>query len=96
MTITKNTQNTMSGDVNNNNKIDISDILLIQRHIAQQNSTTIANKYPNWKLSDEKINLADTNKNGRVDIADILLIQRYIAAKNSSTVANSHPNWLEL
>ena len=96
MTITNNTQNTMSGDVNNNNKIDISDILLIQRHIAQQNSATIANKYPNWKLSDEKINLADTNKNGRVDIADILLIQRYIAAKNSSTVANSHPNWLEL
>ena len=95
-TITKGAQKYLLGDVNQNNSIDVSDILLIQRHIAQQNSQTIANKHPDWKLSSEKITLADTNKNGRIDVADILLVQRYIAAKNSSVVANLHQEWLEL
>ena len=84
------------GDLNGNNKIDVGDILLLQRHIAQSNSADIANKHSNWRLNDELINMGDVNKNNKIDVGDILLIQRYIAATNNSEIASVHQNWLEI
>lgn len=84
------------GDLNENKQIDIGDILLIQRHIAQSNSTEIANKHPEWKLSDEKLKAADINKNNTIDVGDILKLQRYIAATNSTETAKKHSEWLNL
>ena len=84
------------GDVNENNKIDIGDILLLKRYIAYTNSTTVANKHSNWKISDEKIKIGDINKNGKIDIGDILKLQRYISASNSKEVAQKHKDWLNL
>ena len=85
-----------SGDINGNNKIDIGDILLIKRHMAYTNSTIVANKHSNWKLSDEKIQIGDLNNNGKIDIGDILKLQRYISASNSKEVAQKHKDWLNL
>ena len=87
---------TLKGDVNENNKIDIGDILLLKRHLAYTNSTSIANKHLNWKLSDEKIQIGDLNNNGKIDIGDILKLQRYISASNSKEVAEKHKDWLNL
>ena len=86
----------ISGDLNNNNKIDVGDVLILQRHIAQQNSSVVANKHPEWKLSDERVSMGDFNHNNRIDVGDVVVLQRYIAAKNDSSVANAHPSWLEI
>ena len=87
---------TLEGDVNENNKIDIGDILLLKRHLAYTNSTSIANKHLNWKLSDEKIKIGDINKNNKIDIGDILKLQRYISASNSNEIAKKHTDWLDI
>ena len=84
------------GDVNESNKIDIGDILLLKRQMAYTNSTIVANKHTDWKLSDEKTTIGDINKNGKIDIGDILKLQRYISASNSKQVAEKHKDWLNL
>ena len=86
--------NMILGDLNDNNQIDIGDILLIYRHIAQNNNEEIALKHPEWKLSDTKILQGDLNKNNQIDIGDSLIIQRYISAMNNQQVALKHPEWL--
>ena len=86
--------NMILGDLNDNNQIDIGDILLIYRHIAQNNNEEIALKHPEWKLSDTKILQGDLNKNNQIDIGDSLIIQRYISAMNNQQVAEKHPEWL--
>ena len=82
------------GDLNENNQIDIGDVMLMHRHIAQSNSAETAQKHPDWKLSDEKIALGDLNNNNQIDVGDCIIIQRYIAANNNPSVANEHPDWL--
>ena len=84
------------GDLNENEQIDLGDILILQRHIAQTNSSEVASKHLDWKLSEEKIRKADLNNNGKVDIGDILILQRYIAANNDNDIAAKHPAWLEI
>lgn len=86
--------NGKKGDLNENNQIDIGDVMLIYRHIAQNNSVETAKKHPEWKLSSEKIALGDLNNNNQIDMGDCIIIQRYISAKNSTSVANEHPDWL--
>ena len=85
-----------TGDVNQNDQIDIGDILLLLRHIAQNNNNTIYKESPDWKLSEEKIKIGDVNKNNKIDIGDILKMQRYIAAINSKEIAENHSDWLNL
>ena len=84
------------GDINLNSQIDIGDILLLLRHMAQVNSSEVASIHPDWKLSEEKIKIGDVNKNNQIDIGDILQLQRYISAKNSKDVASIHPEWINL
>ena len=70
-------------DLNENNEIDVWDILLLLRHIAQSNNSNIKEKHPDWELSEEKKKIGDLNKNGIIDIGDILKLKRYMAAINS-------------
>lgn len=61
------------GDVTGDGKVDLFDVLYIQRHIA---------KFEGYALTDmtEKQRLAaDTTHDGKIDLFDILKIQRYIA-----------------
>ena len=86
----------MKSDLNENNQIDIGDLLLLLRHMAQANSEKVQNKHPQWKLSNQKILVGDINKNGTIDIGDVLKVRRYMAAKASQKVADKHPDWLNI
>lgn len=87
---------TPTGDINKNGKIDVGDILKMQRHIATQSSKATLKKHLDWVLSDELIQLGDVNRNGKIDVGDILKLQRYLAACADRNVAKKHPEWLEL
>ena len=60
------------GDINIDDKIDITDIILLKRHLIAGNRT-------NWKLTGDNLELADMNENGKVDISDLLLLKREVA-----------------
>lgn len=84
------------GDLNNNKKIDIGDLLKLKRHIAQANDKSVAQKHSDWKLSSEEITIGDVNNNGKIDLGDVLKITRFIAANNSAEVKDKHPDWAKL
>ena len=56
------------GDVNGDNKVDITDATAIQRHLAEMES-----------LSGQALALADVNSDGKVDISDATHLQMYLA-----------------
>ena len=84
------------GDLNEDNQINIGDVLLILRHIAQSKSEETLQKHPEWKLSEKRVIIGDINKNGAIDIGDVLKLRRYIAAKNSKDISTKHPDWLNI
>ena len=55
------------GDINSDNRIDILDLLLIQKHILKSKL-----------LTDVSAVSADLNWDGKIDILDLLVIQKYI------------------
>lgn len=85
-----------TGDMNENNGIDLGDILALLRHIAQANSQNVHQKHPQWELNKQMILIGDVNKNGTIDLGDVLKLRRFIAAKNSASVATKHPSWLTI
>ena len=60
------------GDINIDDKIDITDVILLKRHLIAENRT-------NWILTGDNLEAADMNENGRVDISDLLLLKREVA-----------------
>ena len=60
------------GDINADDKIDITDIILLKRHLIAGNRT-------NWILTGDNLESADMNENGKVDISDLLLLKREVA-----------------
>ena len=56
------------GDVNNDRKIDLQDVVMIQRFIARLK-----------KLYGNDIIAADLDNNGSIDMNDVVLFQKYIA-----------------
>ncbi len=83
------------GDINKNGLIDIGDVLLLLRHIAQKNDKGVLAKHPDWKLSSKLIKIGDVNKNNIIDTGDILKILRYISASSNTKIKEEHPDWLE-
>ena len=59
------------GDINEDKKIDITDIMILKRHI-------ISGSKENWKLKGEKLQIADINEDGQVNITDMILLKREI------------------
>ena len=68
-----------TGDINDDKKIDITDLLVLKRHIVSGNKKA-------WKLTDKKLLLADINKDGKIDVTDLLLLKRHI-------VSGSNEKW---
>ena len=60
--------NSLLGDVNNDQKVNIKDATLIQKHLAQLTIIDV-----------QFLNLADTTKDGTVSIKDATKIQKYVA-----------------
>ena len=56
------------GDLNGDNKVDITDATVVQKSVAEL-----------IELDEKQKKAADTNKDGKVDITDATLIQKYIA-----------------
>lgn len=58
------------GDANCDNKVDVTDVTAIQKHLSEDYD---------YELSREGINRADVNLDGVIDVADVLVLQRHIA-----------------
>lgn len=66
--------NKLNGDINKDNKVNITDLLLLKRHI-------IAGTKENWKLTGNKLKIADINTDNKINITDLLLLKRIILLK---------------
>lgn len=62
------------GDISKDQNIDITDIILLKRHLIAGNKTK-------WKLTGDSLKAADINQNGQVDISDLLLLKRQVIKK---------------
>ena len=58
------------GDNNADGKVDIADLLRIQKHILKYST-----------LNDDALTASDTNLDDKTDIADLLRVQKYILKK---------------
>ena len=66
-----NIEETVIGDINQDGKIDITDMLLLKRHLVAGNKKS-------WILTGNSLLRADINDNGVVDITDLLMLKRKI------------------
>ena len=61
----------MIGDINQDGRIDITDFLMLKRHLVAGNKT-------DWILTENSLEAADMNENGTVDITDMLMLKRVV------------------
>ena len=69
--IDKNLPEITIGDINQDGKIDVTDLLMLKRHL-------VAGNRDSWKLTGNSLSSADMNENGTVDITDMLMLKRVI------------------
>ena len=69
--IDKNLPEIIIGDINQDKKIDVTDFLMIKRHL-------VAGNRDSWKLTGDSLSSADMNENGSVDITDMLMLKRVV------------------
>ena len=65
----------IKGDINKDNNINVTDLLLLKRHL-------IAGTKENWKLTGDMLKIADLNNDNKVNITDLLLLKRIILNKD--------------
>lgn len=65
----------MLGDINKDNEITVTDIVLLKRHL-------IAGTKEEWKLAEEEQKLTDINKDGKISITDLVLLKRVVLNNN--------------
>ncbi|MBO6232693.1 MAG: dockerin type I repeat-containing protein, partial [Clostridia bacterium] len=78
------------GDINENGKIELNDIIAIIRHVAVEGN---AGGKESWRLNDRKKLIADTTQDGNIDLTDIVKLKRYLAATSDPNLGNKKPNW---
>ena len=66
-----NIEETTIGDINQDEKIDVTDLLMLKRHL-------VAGSRESWKLTGDSLLVADMNEDGNVDITDMLILKRKI------------------
>ena len=62
------------GDINQDGKVDVTDFLMLKRHLVAGNRTE-------WKLTGNALLSADMNENGKVDITDLFMLKKVIVEK---------------
>ena len=73
------------GDVNGDENINIRDLIMIRKYIANQTK---------WNLNDSQKSRADTNLDGNINIRDVIKLRKYIAASSNATIRAKHPDWM--
>jgi hypothetical protein len=63
------------GDINNSGDIEITDLLLLKRHIIAGDNTS-------WILIGQQEKSADINSDENIDVTDLILLKRHIVAGN--------------
>ena len=66
-----NIQTVEIGDINQDEKIDVTDFLMLKRHM-------VAGSRESWKLTGDSLLAADMNENGVVDITDMLMLKKVV------------------
>lgn len=69
--ITKESEQTTTGDLNGDNEINVTDLIILKRHV-------IAGSKTEWILTGNTLKIADLNNDGNVDITDIIKLKRTI------------------
>ena len=82
------------GDINQDEKIDTTDLLKMLRHIAASQSEQTAQKHPDWVLTGNNLKAADINDDEKINPTDTLKLLRHMAASKSEETANKHPDWI--
>ena len=80
------------GDINLDNKINLSDELILLRHIYSVKSENKSN----WTLKGDAIVNADINEDKVVNVSDVLCIKRYLLAQKDESIAEKHEGWKNL
>lgn len=62
------------GDISGNGKINISDLLLLKRHLLAKNNSS-------WLLVEESLKSADINRDEKINVTDLLLLKRKLLGK---------------
>ncbi|MBR1591716.1 MAG: dockerin type I repeat-containing protein [Ruminococcus sp.] len=84
------------GDINNDRKANIADLILLSKHLLAQNALTNQNSYyvgnSNVKINDEEnsnvndyFQTADINQDGTIDAFDLVFLRRIIINGGSSS-----------
>ena len=79
------------GDTTKNNKIELSDLIALIRHIAVKDNQLFMKS---WVLPKDKQMLADVTQDGQLNLSDIIRYKRHFAASSDSNVARKNPNWI--
>ena len=69
-TVTEKPDTILRGDVDLNGKVELSDVLMIQKYLAKMIT-----------LSEDQLKAGDVTDDGKVDVSDVLKIQNYLAKK---------------
>ena len=69
--IDKNLPEITIGDINQDGRIDVTDLLMLKRHL-------VAGSRTEWILTGQALLLADMNEDGNVDVTDMLMLKRII------------------
>ena len=59
------------GDINQDEKIDVTDFLMLKRHLVAGNRNS-------WNLTGDSLLAGDMNENGTIDITDMLILKREV------------------
>lgn len=74
------------GDVNEDGKVDVTDLLQVMRHISVATGETPYEEHPDWLFDEWKYRIADVNQDGSVNDEDSELIQYHIATVKNPTI----------
>ena len=66
-----NIQTVEIGDITQDGKIAVTDLLMVKSHLVAENRT-------DWILTGDSLLAADMNENGMIDITDVLMLKRVI------------------
>ena len=64
----------LKGDINENEKIDIVDLLLLKRHLVAGNNES-------WLLKEKEFKSGDMNNDEKINLIDLLLLKRKLLIK---------------